>query len=108
MQARLRRMVVERGRALAAVSHDLRTPLTTAKLATSSRNWGPIGAPTDQISRSGARSGRAEVPESVDRAAISSASVPTDHEITEAIAAPCTPTAGIGPKPKSSTGSSTR
>lgn len=32
MQARLRRMVVERGRALAAVSHDLRTPLTRMRL----------------------------------------------------------------------------
>jgi signal transduction histidine kinase len=32
MQTRLRRMVVERGRALAAVSHDLRTPLTRMRL----------------------------------------------------------------------------
>ena len=32
MQQRLRRMVVERGRALAAVSHDLRTPLTRMRL----------------------------------------------------------------------------
>ena len=32
MQARLRRLVVERGRALAAVSHDLRTPLTRMRL----------------------------------------------------------------------------
>lgn len=34
MQQRLRRMVVERGRALAAVSHDLRTPLTRMRLRT--------------------------------------------------------------------------
>ena len=32
MQARLRQLVVERGRALAAVSHDLRTPLTRMRL----------------------------------------------------------------------------
>jgi len=32
MQRRLRRLVVERGRALAAVSHDLRTPLTRMRL----------------------------------------------------------------------------
>lgn len=32
MQQRLRRLVVERGRALAAVSHDLRTPLTRMRL----------------------------------------------------------------------------
>ena len=32
MQKRLRRLVVERGRALAAVSHDLRTPLTRMRL----------------------------------------------------------------------------
>ncbi len=32
MQTRLRRLVVERGRALAAVSHDLRTPLTRMRL----------------------------------------------------------------------------
>lgn len=32
MQTRLRRMVLERGRALAAVSHDLRTPLTRMRL----------------------------------------------------------------------------
>lgn len=32
MQTRLRRLVVERGRALAAVSHDLRTPLTRIRL----------------------------------------------------------------------------
>lgn len=32
MQQRLRRMVVERGRALAAVSHDLRTPLMRMRL----------------------------------------------------------------------------
>lgn len=32
MQTRLRRMVVERGRALAAVSHDLRTPLMRMRL----------------------------------------------------------------------------
>jgi signal transduction histidine kinase len=34
MQARLRQLVVERGRALAAVSHDLRTPLTRMRLRT--------------------------------------------------------------------------
>jgi signal transduction histidine kinase len=34
MQARLRLLVVERGRALAAVSHDLRTPLTRMRLRT--------------------------------------------------------------------------
>jgi signal transduction histidine kinase len=32
MQTRLRQLVVERGRALAAVSHDLRTPLTRMRL----------------------------------------------------------------------------
>lgn len=32
MQQRLRQLVVERGRALAAVSHDLRTPLTRMRL----------------------------------------------------------------------------
>ena len=32
MQARLRRLIAERGRALAAVSHDLRTPLTRMRL----------------------------------------------------------------------------
>jgi signal transduction histidine kinase len=32
MQKRLRQLVVERGRALAAVSHDLRTPLTRMRL----------------------------------------------------------------------------
>ena len=32
MQSRLRQLVVERGRALAAVSHDLRTPLTRMRL----------------------------------------------------------------------------
>jgi signal transduction histidine kinase len=32
MQMRLRKLVVERGRALAAVSHDLRTPLTRMRL----------------------------------------------------------------------------
>ena len=32
MQQRLRRLVVERSRALAAVSHDLRTPLTRMRL----------------------------------------------------------------------------
>ena len=32
MQGRLRQLVVERGRALAAVSHDLRTPLTRMRL----------------------------------------------------------------------------
>jgi len=34
MQTRLRQLVVERGRALAAVSHDLRTPLTRMRLRT--------------------------------------------------------------------------
>jgi signal transduction histidine kinase len=34
MQQRLRQLVVERGRALAAVSHDLRTPLTLMRLRT--------------------------------------------------------------------------
>jgi signal transduction histidine kinase len=36
MQQRLRQLVVERGRALAAVSHDLRTPLTRMRCA---RSW---------------------------------------------------------------------